>query len=291
MIKSMTGYGLGTASNEQVKYTVEIKSLNSKFLELNLRLPKAVSDKELSVRGICSKSIERGKVNFTITVEYMDQTARAAKINKALFQKYYQELTELSQEVQNTTANIFELSLHMPEVISQDNETFDELEGQVFMDAFHNSLVQFDQFRKDEGEVLKNELLSRVNKIQALLKDVEAIETDRIPAIRERLSSYMDKSVGKEQVDMNRFEQELIYYIDKLDITEEKVRLSSHCNYFIKALNDSDANGKKLGFISQEIGREINTLGSKANHARIQQTVVQMKEELEKIKEQLLNVL
>src|SRR5690606_33289862 len=190
MIKSMTGYGLGTASNEQVKYTVEIKSLNSKFLELNLRLPKAVSDKELSVRGICSKSIERGKVNFTITVEYMDQTARAAKINKALFQKYYQELTELSQEVQNTTANIFELSLHMPEVISQDNETFDELEGQVFMDAFHNSLVQFDQFRKDEGEVLKNELLSRVNKIQALLKDVEAIETDRIPAIRERLSSY-----------------------------------------------------------------------------------------------------
>lgn len=291
MIKSMTGYGLGTASNEQVKYTVEIKSLNSKFLELNLRLPKAVSDKELSVRGICSKSIERGKVNFTITVEYMDQTARAAKINKALFQKYYQELTELSQEVQNTTANIFELSLHMPEVISQDNETFDELEGQVFMDAFYNSLAQFDQFRKDEGEVLKNELLSRVNNIQDLLKDVEAIETDRIPAIRERLSSYMDKSVGKEQVDMNRFEQELIYYIDKLDITEEKVRLSSHCNYFIKALNDSDANGKKLGFISQEIGREINTLGSKANHARIQQTVVQMKEELEKIKEQLLNVL
>lgn len=291
MIKSMTGYGLGTASNEQVKYTVEIKSLNSKFLELNLRLPKAVSDKELSVRGICSKSIERGKVNFTITVEYMDQTARAAKINKALFQKYYQELTELSQEVQNTTANIFELSLHMPEVISQDNETFDELEGQVFMDAFYNSLAQFDQFRKDEGEVLKNELLSRVNNIQDLLKDVEAIETDRIPAIRERLNSYMDKSVGKEQVDMNRFEQELIYYIDKLDITEEKVRLSSHCNYFIKALNDSDANGKKLGFISQEIGREINTLGSKANHARIQQTVVQMKEELEKIKEQLLNVL
>lgn len=291
MIKSMTGYGLGTASNEQVKYTVEIKSLNSKFLELNLRLPKAVSDKELSVRGICSKSIERGKVNFTITVEYMDQTARAAKINKALFQKYYQELTELSQEVQNTTANIFELSLHMPEVISQDNETFDELEGQVFMDAFYNSLAQFDQFRKDEGEVLKNELLSRVNNIQDLLKDVEAIETDRIPAIRDRLSSYMDKSVGKEQVDMNRFEQELIYYIDKLDITEEKVRLSSHCNYFIKALNDSDANGKKLGFISQEIGREINTLGSKANHARIQQTVVQMKEELEKIKEQLLNVL
>lgn len=287
----MTGYGLGTAANEQVKYTVEIKSLNSKFLELNLRLPKAVSDKELSVRGMCSKNIERGKVNFTISVEYMDQTTRAAKINQILFKKYYQELSALADELKQDSSQLFALTLNMPEVISQENEGINELEGSVFMNAFENSLKQFDQFRKDEGEVLKKELESRVSLIQSLLKEVEAIETDRIPTIRERLSHYMDKAVGKENVDMNRFEQELIYYIDKLDITEEKVRLSSHCNYFIKALQDSDANGKKLGFISQEIGREINTLGSKANHAKIQQTVVQMKEELEKIKEQLLNVL
>jgi len=293
MIKSMTGFGLGTASNPQVKYTVEIKSLNSKFLELGLRLPKAVADKEIQLRNACAKRIERGKVNLNIAVEYSDPTAHAAHINTALFQKYLAQLQDLAQKanISPSAQELFAQALSMPEVVSQDEETVNEAEGGLLMEAFEQAVEAFDTFRKDEGAVLRTELSQRVTGILDLLAKVEEEETDRIPLVRERISQYLDKSVGRENVDMNRFEQELIYYIDKLDITEEKVRLRSHCNYFLKALDSEDANGKKLGFISQEIGREINTLGSKANHASIQQTVIQMKEELEKIKEQLLNVL
>lgn len=291
MIKSMTGFGSGTAANKHVKYSVEIKSLNSKFLELNLRLPKAVADQESPIRGLCSKFIERGKVNLQINVEYMDQTANAANINKILFKKYYKELVELSQLVKAETQDIFKIALQMPDVVSQEEDRADEEEAKVLMTAFQDALNQFDTFRKDEGNVLKIELANRAKGILDLLTQVEAEEGSRIPLIRERLSQYLDKAVGKDNVDMNRFEQEMIYYIDKLDITEEKVRLRSHCNYFLAALEGEEGNGKKLGFISQEIGREVNTLGSKANNASIQQTVIRMKEELEKIKEQLLNVL
>lgn len=291
MIKSMTGYGVGTAENGQVKYTVEIKSLNSKFLELGVRLPKAVSDKELQLRGECSKRIERGKVTLGINVEYTDPAAEAAEINQALFRKYYDELTNLARQVGDTEASLFTLALDMPEVVSHKEEAANEAEAELLFRAFDTALVQFDAFRKDEGQVLKADLANRVQTILQLLEEVEGLEHDRIPLIRDRISHYMDQAVGKEKVDMNRFEQELIFYIDKLDITEEKVRLRSHCNYFAQALGAPDSNGKKLGFISQEIGREINTLGSKANHAGIQQIVVRMKEELEKIKEQLLNIL
>lgn len=291
MIKSMTGYGVGTAENGQVKYTVEIKSLNSKFLELGVRLPKAVSDKELQLRNECSKRIERGKVTLGINVEYVDPAAEAAEINQVLFRKYYNELNNLAEQVGDTQASIFSLALTMPEVISHQEEVANEEEAKLLFHAFDTALIQFDAFRKDEGQVLKTDLAERVQTILRLLDEVEELEHDRIPLIRDRISHYMDQAVGKEKVDMNRFEQELIFYIDKLDITEEKVRLRSHCNYFAQALEAIDSNGKKLGFISQEIGREINTLGSKANHAGIQQIVVRMKEELEKIKEQLLNIL
>lgn len=289
----MTGFGLGTASNPQAKYTVEIKSLNSKFLELGLRLPKTVADKELQLRNACAKRIERGKVNLNIYVEYTDPAALAAHINTALFEKYLDQLRELAKTsgVEPAAKDLFSQALAMPEVIAQNEEVVDETEGELLMQAFEQAIVAFDGFRRDEGAVLRAELSQRAEGILDLLTKVEATETDRIPLIRERLSHYLDRSVGRENVDMNRFEQELIYYIDKLDITEEKVRLRSHCNYFLQALDAADANGKKLGFISQEIGREINTLGSKANHAGIQQTVIRMKEELEKIKEQLLNVL
>lgn len=287
----MTGYGLATADNKKTKYTVEIKSLNSKFLELNLRLPKAVSDKELYVRTECSKLLERGKVSLNVNIEYVDQTAKAAQINTALLEKYYQQLKAFADHVGDVHSPIFQLALNMPEVISSNDEEVSEEEAGLFVSAFQEAVAQFNVFREDEGAVLKEDLANRVVTIQTLLADVEAVETDRIPMIRDRISVYMDEAVGKENIDKNRFEQELIYYIDKLDITEEKVRLRSHCNYFLKALESADANGKKLGFISQEIGREINTLGSKANHAGIQQIVVCMKEELEKIKEQLLNVL
>lgn len=287
----MTGYGIGARDNQKVKYTVEIKSLNSKFLELTLRLPKAFSDKELTLRSECSRLIERGKVNVTVTVEYVDQTSAAATINTELLKNYFRQLEAVASELNTDRGNLFELALNMPEVISHNEEEADEEEATLLLGAFQDAVAGLDRFRKDEGVVLTQDLSTRTQDILRLLADVESVETDRIPLIRDRISQYMDETVGKENVDMNRFEQELIFYIDKLDITEEKVRLRSHCNYFLQALDAADANGKKLGFISQEMGREINTLGSKANHAGIQQIVVRMKEELEKIKEQLLNVL
>ncbi|WP_257667392.1 YicC/YloC family endoribonuclease [Parapedobacter tibetensis] len=291
MIKSMTGYGFGARDNQKVKYTVEIKSLNSKFLELSLRLPKAFSDKELALRSECTRLIERGKVSVMVSVEYVDQTATAASINTELLKKYYEQLESIAAAVGSKDSNIFEMALNMPEVVSHTEDVADDEEAALLLDAFQDAVAQLDLFRRDEGEVLKHDLSSRTKDIIRLLGEVEKVETDRIPLIRERISQYMDDTVGRENVDKNRFEQELIFYIDKLDITEEKVRLRSHCNYFLQALEGADANGKKLGFISQEMGREINTLGSKANHAGIQQVVVQMKEELEKVKEQLLNVL
>ncbi len=293
MIKSMTGYGLGSAQNAQVKYTVELKSLNSKFLELNLRIPKHVSDKEVYLRTASAKQIERGKVSLTVTVEHVDPAAQAAQVNDALFLTYFQRLKQLAEKagIQVSEQELFNQALSMPEVIKQDEEQVNEVEGALLIEAFEKAINAFDTFRMDEGTVLEKDLSERIDSILAFLTEVESKETDRVPMIRERISQYLDRAVGREQVDMNRFEQELIYYIDKLDITEEKVRLRSHCNYFKKALNSEEGNGKKLGFIAQEMGREINTLGSKANHASIQQTVIRMKEELEKIKEQLLNVL
>lgn len=287
----MTGYGTGLAENQTVKYTVEIKSLNSKFLELSLRLPKHVSDKELALRAESGKLIERGKVNITVTAEYADQTATSSTINERLFKKYYAQLKELADAVGDEQSPLLQLALQMPEVVGSNETETDEEEVKVLFEAFHQAIEKFNQFRLDEGNVLSADLQKRVADIMAFQKEVEAVDGDRIPLIRERIAQYMDTAVGKENVDMNRFEQELIYYIDKLDITEEKVRLSSHCAYFLEALKAPNPSGKKLGFISQEMGREINTLGSKANNAHIQQIVVRMKEELEKIKEQLLNVL
>ncbi|MGJ1206309.1 YicC family protein, partial [Sphingobacterium lactis] len=216
--------------------------------------------------------------------------AKAANINAELLKAYYQQLASIANELGDKNQQLFEMALNMPEVISHDDEV-DEEEGKVLVDAFHQAVKKFNQFRSDEGAVLKQDLEHRVSLILSHLTEVEGVEGSRIPLIRERINQYMEEAVGKENVDMNRFEQELVFYIEKLDITEEKVRLRSHCNYFIEALNSQDSNGKKLGFISQEMGREINTLGSKANNAQIQQIVVKMKDELEKIKEQLLNVL
>jgi len=291
MIKSMTGFGIGTKESAKAKHTVEIKSLNSKYLELNLKLPKSFSDKELLLRNECTKLIERGKVNITINVEYADAAVKAATIDAGLLKNYYQQLKDIATDLGDPSQNIFELALNLPEVISYKDDTVDEEEWKDLLEAFYIAIGKFQQFRSDEGEVLRDDLHKRNQSILDLLKVVEGQETSRIPMIRERINHYLEETVGSENVDKNRFEQELIYYIDKLDITEEKVRLRSHCEYFSKILGAADANGKKLAFISQEMGREINTLGSKANNAQIQQTVVSMKEELEKIKEQLLNIL
>jgi TIGR00255 family protein len=291
MIKSMTGYGLASTDHENVKFAVEIKSLNSKFLELNLKLPRAFSDKELLLRNICSKEIERGKVSVSINIERSEENLKGATINAALLSKYYKQLEEINIQLGANSNNLLQAVLNFPEVISYSDEDVNENDWDILNNTFIKALESFNQFRLAEGVVLKTDLELRIKNILQFFSEIEVLEPLRIPQIRSRLNQFLEDNVGKINVDQNRLEQELIYYIDKLDITEEKIRLRSHCDYFIETLKSKDANGKKLGFISQEIGREINTMGAKANDAQIQQLVVGMKEELEKIKEQLLNVL
>jgi len=288
----MTGYGIATLDFGNTKYTVEIKSLNSKFLELSLRLPKVFSDKEFQLRTECNKQIERGKVNLSITAEQQAGVVKAAGIDTVLLRNYYEQLKAVSIELGEPTNNLMQLALGLPEVVKYDEETISEDEWKVVEKSFIQAVAAFQKFRSDEGGVLEQDLKYRINIILENLKLVEIEEPKRVPVIRERLNTFLQEAAGREAIiDQNRFEQELIYYIDKLDITEEKIRLKTHCDYFVETLKNADANGKKLGFIAQEIGREVNTLGSKANDANMQKLVVGMKEELEKIKEQLLNVL
>jgi uncharacterized protein (TIGR00255 family) len=291
MIKSMTGYGIASFDSGSTKYTVEIKSLNSKFLELSLRLPKSFAEKEFQLRNDCSKQIERGKVNLSFNVEKADSTVKAAGIDKVLLKHYFEQLKSVSADLNESSNNLLELALGLPEVVKYDEETVSEEEWKIAEKTYRHALSAFQQFRVDEGKILEQDTKMRIGIILKNLELVELEEPKRVPVIRERLDQFLADAVGREAIDQNRFEQELIYFIDKLDITEEKIRLKAHCDYFIETLKNDDANGKKLGFISQEIGREINTLGSKANDANMQKLVVGMKEELEKIKEQLLNVL
>ena len=287
----MTGFGLASTDHESVKFSVEIKSLNSKFLELGLKIPKAFSDKELYLRNLCNKEIERGKVSIAITVERSEETQKGASINGILLKQYYNQLIELNKSLGANIDNLLPTVLNLPEVITYTEEEASESEWKVLESTFAKALKNFNQFRLDEGAILKADLELRIKNIMGFFAEVAKLAPLRIPNIKNRLTQFLEDTVGKVNYDQNRFEQELIYYIDKLDITEEQTRLKSHCDYFVETLKDKDANGKKLGFISQEIGREINTMGSKANDAQIQQLVVGMKEELEKIKEQLLNVL
>jgi uncharacterized protein (TIGR00255 family) len=291
MIKSMTGYGIASFDSGNTKYTVEVKSLNSKFLELSLRLPKIFAEKEFQLRNDCSKLIERGKVNLSINTEQVSQSVKAAGIDKDLLKHYYNQLKDVSVELGEPTGNLLQLALGLPEVVKYEEDTISEDEWKAVEKTFQQAMAAFQDFRAQEGNVIEQEIKGRINTILKNLELVELEDPKRVPLIRERLNTFLAEAASREAIDQNRFEQELIYYIDKLDITEEKVRLKAHCEYFIETLKNADANGKKLGFISQEIGREINTLGSKANDANIQKLVVGMKEELEKIKEQLLNVL
>lgn len=291
MIKSMTGYGIASFDSGSTKYTVEVKSLNSKFLELSLRLPKIFAEKEFQLRNDCSKLIERGKVNLSINTEQVSQSVKAAGIDKDLLKHYYNQLKSVSEELGEPTGNLLQLALGLPEVVKYEEDTISEDEWKAVEKTFQQAMAAFQDFRTQEGNVIEQEIKGRINTILKNLELVELEDPKRVPLIRERLNTFLAEAASREAIDQNRFEQELIYYIDKLDITEEKVRLKAHCEYFIETLKNADANGKKLGFISQEIGREINTLGSKANDANIQKLVVGMKEELEKIKEQLLNVL
>lgn len=291
MIKSMTGFGQASADEGQARIYIEVKSLNSKFLDLNLRLPKVFSDKELEVRNLVSEKLERGKVSLSIDYEKMSDGTIKQSYNETLFLAYYAELKKLADKASSPYERLFELALNSPDVIHGNarEEVAEDVWTKV-RSLLVDALRQCDDFRQDEGKVLGNMLANCCRVIEESLEEIKALDPRRVARIRERLKSNVVSFFGEEGFDTNRLEQEIIFYVEKLDINEEKVRLKSHLDYFMTALREPHSNGKKLGFIAQEIGREINTIGSKSNDAEIQKYVVIMKEELEKIKEQLSNI-
>lgn len=285
MIKSMTGYGKRVLQLSDKKISLEIKSLNSKGLDLNMRIPSSYREHELSFRKRVSATLERGKIDFGLFIEQTGGTA-AAVINQEVVQAYMAQLGAIAAA---TPDQLLALSLKLPDTLSVQKEEIDPAELEAINALLEETLLAMDQSRVDEGALLSEEFSLRIANIRQLLQDVIGMDSDRMGGIKPRLEKALSDITAP--IDQNRLEQELIYYIEKYDITEEKVRLAGHLDYFMETLSAAQSQGKKLGFIAQEIGREINTLGSKANFAPMQQLVVQMKDELEKIKEQLLNAL
>lgn len=285
MIQSMTGYGKTELQLPTKKVTIEIKSLNSKNLDLNVRTPSYYKEKELEVRKKIANALVRGKVDFSIYVESIAQNS-SSEINASALKSYMSQLKEVSDA---PDVELLKMAIGLPETMQTSREKLDENEWKSISKGIDETLVKIKTYRSDEGAVLKEDFKIRVTIIEDRLKDIIEIDPQRIENVRERLRKSVAELEAK--VDENRFEQELMFYLEKLDITEEKVRLKNHLSYFLQELNSDTSNGKKLGFITQEIGREINTIGSKANFAEMQKLVVQMKDELEKIKEQNLNVL
>jgi uncharacterized protein (TIGR00255 family) len=285
MIKSMTGYGKRVLQLSDKKISLEIKSLNSKGLDLNMRIPSSYREHELSFRKRVSATLERGKIDFGLFIEQTGGTA-AAVINQDVVQAYMAQLGAIAPA---TPDQLLALSLKLPDTLSVQKEEIDPAELEAINALLEETLLAMDQSRVDEGALLSEEFSLRIANIHQLLQQVIAMDEDRMGGIKPRLEKALSDITAP--IDQNRLEQELIYYIEKYDITEEKVRLAGHLDYFSETQSSSESQGKKLGFIAQEIGREINTLGSKANFAPMQQLVVQMKDELEKIKEQLLNAL
>lgn len=288
----MTGFGQASLDDGQTQFYVEVKSLNSKFLDLNLRLPKIFADREMEVRNLISEILERGKVSVSIDFETLATGETSQSYNEALFAAYYTELKKLADKVHASHESLFELALSAPDVIQ--NKRKEEGSEELWLKLkklLSEVLRKCDQFRIDEGKVLEKMMANCCSVINDNLERIKELDPKRVNRIRERLHNNVTAFFGEEGFDQNRLEQEIIFYIEKLDINEEKVRLKSHLDYFIQALREPQSNGKKLGFITQEIGREINTIGSKSNDAEMQKHVVLMKEELEKIKEQLNNVL
>lgn len=285
MIKSMTGYGKSVLQLPSKKISIEIKSLNSKNIDLNMRMPSSYRVKELELRKLLSNELVRGKVDFSLYLEITGEET-SSQINKPVVKAYMQQLKDV---VATDDAELLQMAIRLPDAVTTDREDIDEDEWKTINNEIHTTLEKMEAYRIAEGKALETDFNTRIKNIQSLLQKVIEMDPERIDLVRERLNRGIAEI--KEKVDENRFEQELVYYIEKFDITEEKVRLQNHLDYFVKSLNSTDSNGKKLGFISQEMGREINTIGSKANYAPMQKLVVQMKDELEKIKEQLLNVL
>ena len=290
MIKSMTGFGKSEVSLPNKKITVEIRSLNSKQLDLSVRMPGIYRQKEFDMRSVAAAAIQRGKADITVTVEN-STVSTSATVNKEIFGEYMRQVNE-ALTYSNVSADydaIVPAVLRMPDVVSTQSESLTEEESAALMQALEEALKQFNSFREQEGATLIADLLRRVDLIEEYKRQVEPFEATRAETIKNRIRENLAQL--KVDIDTNRLEQEMIFYIEKLDITEEKVRLTNHCNYFREVAAAEEAVGRKLGFIAQEMGREINTLGSKANESNMQILVVKMKDELEKIKEQVLNIL
>ncbi len=285
MIQSMTGFGKHIVQLPSKKITVELKSLNSKNLDINARIPQTYREKELELRKMIADVLVRGKVDLALYVEITGEET-TAEVNQGMVRKYMEQLSNIAK---GDDIKLLELALRMPDTLKTERDDIDEAEYKAITGAMEEALSEIISFRNEEGKVLEKDFDERLDNLNSLLAQIKVMDPERLATVRERL----EKAVAdlKVELDANRFEQELIYYLEKYDITEEKVRLANHLDYFKATLKSHDSNGKKLGFIAQEIGREINTIGSKANYAPMQQLVVQMKDELEKIKEQMLNVL
>ena len=286
MIQSMTGFGKATMQLPTKKITVEVKSLNSKGLDLSVRMPSVYREMELGLRTQIAAALERGKVDFSIFIESTsDQTS--TKVNVPIVQEYMNQLKAVYADADAT--ELMKMAVRMPDALKTERDEIDENDWATIQMAINESLTNILGFRKDEGQSLEKEFQLRIGNIRNYMNQALALDSERVQAIKDRLQNAISEL--KVTIDENRFEQELIYYLEKLDITEEKVRLTNHLDYFLETINGNEANGRKLGFITQEMGREINTMGSKANHSQMQKLVVMMKDELEKIKEQVLNVL
>ena len=286
MIQSMTGFGKATLQLPTKKITVEIKSLNSKGLDLNTRMPSVFREMELGLRNQLSARLERGKIDFSLYIEATGEET-SSKINVPIVRGYINQMKAVIPNADET--ELMKMAVRMPDALKTERDEIDENEWKKIQTVIDEALENIVQFRKDEGVSLEREFLHRIANIMALMNKAVSYDAERVETVKTRLRNALDEL--KENVDENRFEQELIFYLEKYDITEEKVRLENHLNYFIETIAGTEANGRKLGFITQEMGREINTMGSKSNHTEMQKLVVMMKDELEKIKEQVLNVL
>ncbi|MFI3266818.1 MAG: YicC/YloC family endoribonuclease [Rikenellaceae bacterium] len=296
MVKSMTGYGKGEANSSSKKITVEIRTLNSKQADVSVRIPSIYRQAEYDIRNKITKSLQRGKIDVAISFAASETAQTNASINKEVFASYYNEFKSMIQELNpdktfsdQVESAIVSSILRMPEVVKSEVTEVSKEELQALTEAADAALVHINEFRVQEGKILIDDLLARVDKIEAYMNEVTPFEKLRTEVVKKRILDGLESL--KVPIDSNRLEQEMIFYIEKLDITEEKTRLTNHCNYFRQVSAEEEGVGRKLGFISQEMGREINTMGSKANNADIQKLVVKMKDELEKIKEQLLNIL
>lgn len=288
----MTGFGQGLSYFGQKTIRVEIRTLNARTTEARSRVPNAYRDKEMELRKLLMDELQRGKIDLTISIEEDVEDNAGSMLNQALFIKYFQELSSLKKDLGIEGGDMIQAVLRIPNVMVNFEELAQDEEWQKALEAVHMALQELKKFRKTEGAILLNEMKTGVHRIEKYLKEIAPLEEGRLARLREKLKKALDEFMVNQTVDHNRFEQELIYYIEKLDITEEKVRLAQHCIYFMEELeNKEEQKGKKLGFIAQEMGREINTLGAKAQDSEMQLLVVNMKDELEKIKEQLANIL